>query len=232
MLLGVYMSIQSDLRKLVNPKRAKILARFFKTGKGDYAEGDVFLGLTAAQSREIVKKHYPNTNFKELQKLLKSKIHEDRSVALGILFKKYEDSNNKKKIVNFYLKNLKGVNNWDLVDGSADKILGSYLIDKDKSLLYKLAKSKSIWERRIAIIATFWFIRDSKFDDTIKIIELLLDDKHDLIHKACGWMLREVGKRNVSVLRKFLRKHHKTMPRTMLRYSIERFSKAERKKWM
>lgn len=227
------MTIESDIHKVATPARAKLLQRYFKTGKGEYGEGDVFLGLTTAQAGDIMKK-YKDADFGALERVLRTNIHEYRWVALGILRRKYEkaDEKERKKIVDFYIKNMKYVNNWDLVDGSAGTILGSYLFDKDRSFLYKLAKSKSVWERRIAIMSTSYFIQNNQFDDTIKITELLLDDEHDLIHKACGWMLREIGKRDASVLRKFLKKHHKTMPRTMLRYSIEKLSKAEREKWM
>ncbi len=227
------MSVESDLHNAGDPTRAKTLSRFFKTGKGEYGEGDVFIGLTVPQVREIAIKHL-STDKKILKKMLENKIHEYRLTALLILVEKYKksDSNEKRKIIDFYLKNIRYVNNWDLVDLSADKILGDYLFDKDKSLLYKLAKSSNLWERRVSIISTFHFIKNNQFEDTIKITETLMKDSHDLIQKACGWMLREMGKRNVSVLKNFLDKYHKDMPRTMLRYSIEKFSKVERSKWM
>ena len=225
------MTIFSDLRKEASPSKAKIYARFFKTGKGEYGEGDVFLGLTVPKTREIAGK-YIDLDYGNLERLLKSKIHEERLIALLILVERFKKTDDKKEIVDFYLKSLKYVNNWDLVDLSADKILGNYLLDKDKSLLYKLVKSENIWERRIAMISTLHFIRNNKFDDTIRIARILMNDSHDLIHKACGWMLREMGKRDVSVLRNFLDRYHKEMPRTMLRYSIEKFSKQEREKWM
>ena len=166
--------------------------------------------------------------------MLSSKIHEERLCALLILVDifKQSDSKNKKIIVDFYLKNIRKVNNWDLVDLSADKILGNYLIDKDKSVLYKLVKSQNIWERRISVISTFAFIKNNKFDDTIKISEILLNDKHDLIQKAVGWMLREMGKRDEKVLIKFLDKHYRTMPRTMLRYVVERLDEKKKEGYM
>ncbi|MDP7244096.1 MAG: DNA alkylation repair protein [Flavobacteriales bacterium] len=225
--------IKNDLQKLGNPKLAKILSRFFKMGKGEYGYGDVFLGIKVGPQRKIVKK-YSQATLKDLQKLLSSKIHEERLTSLFILIDKYKkaDEKNKKEVVDFYLKNTKNINNWDLIDLSAGKILGNYLLEKDKSILYKLAKSNSVWERRIAIISTFEFIRNNKFESTLKISEMLLEDKHDLVHKAVGWMLREIGKRNQAVEEKFLKKHCKKMPRTMLRYAIERFDESKRKYYL
>jgi|TARA_Y100000310_G_scaffold341861_1_gene442562 3-methyladenine DNA glycosylase AlkD len=225
--------IKNDLQKLGNPKLAKILSRFFKTGKGEYGYGDVFLGIKVGPQRKIVKK-YSQATLKDLQKLLSSKIHEERLTSLFILIDKYKkaDEKNKKEVVDFYLKNTKNINNWDLIDLSAGKILGNYLLEKDKSILYKLAKSNSVWERRIAIMSTFEFIRNNKFESTLKISEMLLEDKHDLVHKAVGWMLREIGKRNQAVEEKFLKKHYKKMPRTMLRYAIERFDESKRKYYL
>ncbi|MEK6968554.1 MAG: DNA alkylation repair protein [Nanoarchaeota archaeon] len=222
--------IKKDLQLLANPRKAKFLAGFFKTGKGQYAEGDVFLGITVPEQREVAKKHI-NSSLAELELLLKSPIHEFRLTALLIAVLKY-DKTNDEKIAMWFLKNSKSANNWDLVDLSADKILGKYLLNKDRSVLYKLAKSKNLWERRISIVSTFAFIRAEMFDDTLKICELLMYDKHDLIHKACGWMLREVGKREEKVLRKFLDSHSKRMPRTMLRYSIERLDEKSKRKYM
>ncbi|MBI2232868.1 MAG: DNA alkylation repair protein [Candidatus Aenigmarchaeota archaeon] len=225
--------IEKDLQSLSNPQKAKILSRFFKTGKGQYGEGDIFLGLQVPQSREIANK-YITANFTTIKKLLQSKIHEHRLVALLILVEKFRkaDEKNRKLIVDFYLKNTNFINNWDLVDLSADKIPGEYLFDKEKSLLYKLAKSKNLWEKRIAIVSTFAFIKKNRFKETFKITRLLLEDKHDLIHKACGWMLREVGKRNQKEEEKFLRQHYKKMPRTMLRYAIERFDEKKKEFYM
>jgi len=220
--------IKQELLNLQNPEKAKIHQRFFKTGKGEYGEGDKFLGITVPEQRKIAKE-YPNLNLKEIQQLLSSNIHEHRLTSLFILINKYKDTKNKEEIFNFYLKNTKNINNWDLVDTSAGAILGDYLFEKDKSLLYKLAKSDNLWERRIAIIATFRFIKNNKFEDTIKISEILLNDKHDLIHKAVGWMLREIGKRDQKTEEDFLKKYYKKMPRTMLRYAIERFEENKRK---
>ena len=226
-------NLKKDLARFGNPKNAKILSGFFKTGRGQYGYGDVFLGAKVPETR-IVAKKFNELNLKDLKKLLSSKIHEERLCALLILVEQYKksDSKNKKVIVDFYLQNTQKVNNWDLVDLSADKILGNYLIDKDKSVLYELVKSQNLWERRISIVSTFAFIRNNKFDDTIKISEILLNDKHDLIQKAVGWMLREIGKRDKNVLIKFLNKNYKKMPRTMLRYAIERLDKKRKESYM
>jgi len=223
----------ADFQKLRNPQKAKILSRFFKTGKGEYGEGDIFLGITVPQTRAIAKK-YTHLNLKDLEKLLSSKIHEYRLIALLILIENYKKASieNKNLIFNFYIKNTKFINNWDLVDLSAPHIVGNFLLDKDKSILYNLAKSSNLWEKRIAIISTYAFIRLYKFKHTLKISEILMNDNHDLIHKAVGWMLREVGKRNKDVEEKFLNQHYKKMPRTMLRYAIEKFDNNKRKKYL
>ena len=218
-----------EIQQLKNPKKAKILARFFKTGKGEYGEGDIFLGITVPQQRQIAKKD-SDLEREKLQKLLNSKIHEYRLTALLILIIQYQKANEKKKekIFKFYLSNTKNINNWDLVDLSAPNIVGDYLLNEDRKILYQLAKSKNLWERRIAIMTTYTFIKNNDFNDTFKIAEILLQDKHDLIHKAVGWMLREVGKKDQKVEEQFLRKHYRQMPRTMLRYAIERFSEGKR----
>lgn len=224
-----------ELQKESDPEKAKNLSWFFKTGKGQYGEGDVFLGITVPRLREISKK-YQNLDLKELQKLLESKIHEHRLSALMILRFKYENKNTneklKKEIVHFYLLNTKKINNWDLVDLSCHYILGNYLLDKDRDILYKLARSTNLWEKRIAIISTFEFMRNNQFDDSLKICEILLNDKHDLIHKAVGWALREIGKKDKQKEINFLDKHYKAMPRTMLRYAIEKFTDSERKHYL
>ncbi len=220
--------LKQDLQKLANKEKAIVYSRFFKTAPGEYGYGDIFLGLSVPQQREIAKK-YSNINLNDIQKLLKSKIHEHRLTALLILIEKYKKTNNKKEFINFYLNNTKYINNWDLVDLSAHQILGNYLVDKDKSILYKLAKSNSLWERRISIIATYHFIKNNKFDETLKISKILLNDNHDLIQKAVGWMLRELGKISNETEEKFLNLHYKNMPRTMLRYAIERFDENKKK---
>ncbi len=220
--------IKEELLNLKDLEKAEILSRFFKTGKGEYGEGDIFLGIIVPKQRKVAKK-YLNLGLEEIQKLLSSKIHEHRLTSLFILIDKYKKSDNKKEIFDFYLKNTKNINNWDLVDLSAGNVLGNYLLEKDKSILYELAKSNNLWERRISIVSTFAFIKNNKFEDTLKISEILLNDKHDLIHKASGWMLREIGKRNQEIEEEFLKKYYKKMPRTMLRYSIEKFDEDKRK---
>ena len=225
--------VYKELKSKANPKQAKNLQRFFKTGLGEYGEGDIFLGLKVGGSREIAKK-YQNLSLKETEKLLHSKIHEERLIALLILIHKFQTDKEdlKEKIFKLYLKNTKYINNWDLVDLSAHKIIGEYLRNKSKKILYKLVKSENIWERRIAVLTTFQFIKDNEFKESLKISKLLLKDKHDLIHKAVGWMLREIGKRSLVTEEKFLKTHYKKMPRTMLRYAIERFPEKRRQAYL
>jgi 3-methyladenine DNA glycosylase AlkD len=227
------MQIEEDLKELENPKKAKVLSRFFKTGKGEYGDGDIFLGVMVPETRKVARKH-KNLKLVEIQKLLNSKIHEHRLAALLILVEKYSkgDEKERKRIFEFYLQNARKVNNWDLVDLSAPKIVGLHLLDKKRAVLRKLAKSKNLWKKRIAIISTFAFIREGDCAETLKISEMLLDDEHDLIHKAVGWMLREVGKKDQKEEEKFLMKHYKKMPRTMLRYAIEKFDKKKREFYM
>ena len=222
-----------ELQSLENPKQKEILQSFFKTGEGEYGEGDIFLGIKVPDQRKIAKK-YTGLSLAKIQELLNSKIHEYRLTGLIILTNKYKKSHqeNKANLFNFYLKNTKNINNWDLVDLTAPNIVGDFLFDKNKDTLYKLVRSKNLWEKRIAIISTLHFIKKQEFEDTLTISELLLKDSHDLIHKAVGWMLREVGKKDIEVLKKFLKQHYKNMPRTMLRYSIEKFPEEERKKWL
>ncbi len=221
--------IQKSLRELANPAKAKILQGFFKTGKGQYGEGDIFLGVTVPQSRNIAKK-FKTLTLSEIKSLLTSKIHEERLIAILLLVHNYP--NNQEKIYSFYLNNTNQINNWDLVDLSAPNIIGTHLLNKDKSILYTLAKSENLWEKRIAIVSTFTFIRNNQFQDTIEISKILLNDKHDLIHKATGWMLRELGKRNLPLLETFLKQNYKQIPRTTLRYAIERFPEEKRKVYL
>jgi 3-methyladenine DNA glycosylase AlkD len=223
-----------DLRKEVelsaNPERAAVLQRFFKTGPGQYGEGDVFVGIVVPVSRKIAKK-YASLPYDGVTMLLKSKIHEERLIALLILIAQFEKgyAREKEQIFNLYLNHTAFINNWDLVDLSAEKIVGAYLNEKPKTILYKLAHSRSLWERRISIVSTFHYIKQGEYEDTLAIAAILLEDKEDLIHKATGWMLREVGKRcSVEAEEIFLRKYHRKMPRTMLRYSLERFSQEKR----
>ena len=229
----MYDSIISDLKKLANKRKAKIMSGFFKTKKGEYGEGDIFLGITVPDQRRVAKK-YKDSSFDDIKKLLANKIHEHRLTGLLILVEKFNESDElqRKKIIDLYLNNIRYINNWDLVDLSADKILGEYILGKNKSILKRMAVSKNLWEKRIAIVSTFAFIKQNKFDDTLKISKLLLYNRHDLIHKAVGWMLREVGKRDKKAEISFLKKHYKKMPRTMLRYSIEKFSEDEKKFFM
>lgn len=227
------MTVQSDLQKIANPRKAQNSAWFFKTGKGQYGEGDVFIGITVPDQRAIAKK-YTDLPLSEIEKLIKSPIHEYRLTGFMILVYVFEkaDEQKRKHIYNFYLAHATCANNWDLVDSSAH-IVGGYLLDKkDRKILVKLAKSKNLWERRIAIIATHVFIKRDDFVMTFHVADMLMGDTHDLIHKAVGWMLREVGKRNQPAEEEFLKKHYKTMPRTMLRYAIERFSPSKRAFYM
>src|SRR3989344_4762010 len=227
-------NLKKEMLELASAEKAKVSSWFFKTGKGQYGEGDVFLGLTVPEQRLIAKK-YVDLPFPDIKKLLDSKYHEHRLTGLLILVKRYEKANDekeKKQIIDFYLKSRRAVNNWDLVDLSAPRMLGEYLYGKDKAILYRFAYSQNLWERRIAVLATFWFISKGKFEDSLKIAKLLVTDQHDLIHKAVGWMLREIGKRDEKELIKFLDKHYKKMPRTMLRYSIERLGEKKKKHYM
>ncbi|MFS4460229.1 DNA alkylation repair protein [Bdellovibrio sp. HCB2-146] len=223
------MGIHQDISKLRNPEKAKFMLRFFKTGPGEYGEGDIFLGLTVPQSRGIVRK-YRDLPLSEVTALLKSKYHEERLIALLILNYQFQKGTPavRKKIYQTYVKHKKFVNNWDLVDSSAEYIMGRYLFEQDRKILYKLVKSKSVWDRRIAVMTTFHFIRQGEFDETLKLAKLLLKDDHDLIHKAVGWMLREIGERDSKIEMAFLDKYSSEMPRTMLRYAIEKFPEKKR----
>ena len=225
--------LKTDLKKLSTKKRAKALQWFFKTGPGEYGQGDVFMGVTVPDIRGVAKK-YRNLSFVNIKSLLKSKIHEERLVALLILVHNFQKGSDKdkEKIFKFYLKNTKDINNWDLVDLSCHKIVGAWLFDKPRKVLYGLAKSKNLWEKRISIISTAYFIGRGDFRDTLKISKILLKDSHDLIHKAVGWMLREVGNRSRKIEEKFLKLHYKKMPRTMLRYAIEKFPEKRRQAYL
>lgn len=228
-----YREINEHLLSLADPEIASHSQRFFKTAPGEYGFGDKFLGIRVPVIRQAVKK-FEITPLPVTTKLLKSEYHEIRLFALLLLVSHFSnaDENGQEKIYNQYLKNTRYINNWDLVDSTAHKIVGAYLENKDRAVLSTLSKSTSLWQRRIAIISTFHFIRKSQFDDTLNISQQLLDDQEDLIHKAVGWMLREVGKRDKAVETSFLQKHYQTMPRTMLRYAIEKFSQEERQKYL
>lgn len=225
--------IKSDLRKYSDKKKAALLQGFFKTQAGEYAEGDVFLGITVPVLRTVARQ-YHGLSLDEILTLLKSRIHEERFLSLLILVGKYHEGDlpEKEKIYKAYLKHSKYINNWDLVDVTAKHIVGAFLKDKDRAPLYKLARSACLWERRIAVLSTFHFIANNDFDDSLKIAEILLRDRHDLIHKAVGWMLREVGKKDMACEERFLKKHYPSMPRTMLRYAVERFPETKRQAYL
>jgi len=225
--------IRKRLQDLEDREKAKILQRFFKTGPGEYGEGDHFLGIPVPRLRKL-SKECDEMDLGEMEALLKSPVHEERLLALLILIRKYnrEDEAGKKKVYGLYLKNTRWINNWDLVDLSAPNIVGEFLINKNRKPLYRLAHSRVLWERRVAILATFQFIKQQQFDETLRISEILLCDKEDLTQKAVGWMLREVGKRDTAAEETFLRKHYRQMPRTMLRYAIERFPADKRELFM
>ena len=225
--------VKSDLQEASDPLHAEKLQDFFKTGKGEYGEGDIFLGARVPEQRRIAKKHR-NIPLKDVLDLLRSDIHEHRLTSLFILTDQYvkADKQKKEEIVNLYLDNTGFINNWDLVDSSAHKILGAWLIDKPRDILYSLAKSESVWERRISIISTFSFINEGDLADAVALAKILINDEHDLIHKACGWVLREVGKKNNDKLISFLDKYYLKMPRTMLRYAIEKLPETQRKHYL
>lgn len=228
--------IKNRLKFFARPEKVSIYQNFFKTGKGQYGEGDIFWGITVPDQQRVVKE-FKDVSIDTILELLKSKIHEHRLTAVMMLTHKFQKSDNdiQEKIYKLYLKNAKFINNWDLVDSSAHIIVGGYLYENkiDRVILGRFAKSKNLWEKRISIIATYYFIRKGEYKDTFKICEILLNDSHDLIHKACGWMLREVGKRvNQKKEEEFLNKHYKNMPRTMLRYAIERFEENKRQYYL
>jgi 3-methyladenine DNA glycosylase AlkD len=226
-------SIRKTLQQHADKKQAKLLQRFFKTGPGEYAEGDIFIGIKVPLIREVAKK-YQDSNYETISSLLKSDIHEERFLALIILISRYhkETSPGKEKIYKLYLKHTKYINNWDLVDVSAKRIVGAFLMHRNKAPLHKMVKSRYLWERRIAVLSTFYFIENNNFDHSLKIARALLSDQHDLIHKAAGWMLREIGKKNMAVEERFLKQHYNVMPRTMLRYAIEKFPENKRKVYL
>ncbi|NLY24320.1 MAG: DNA alkylation repair protein [Bacteroidales bacterium] len=227
-------SIKEQLRQLGNPAKADHSAYFFKTGKGEYGEGDRFIGCTVPETRSVAKINR-DTPLTELEKLLADEMHECRLCALIILVEQFKQADGQKRevIVDFYLSHTTRINNWDLVDLSSYLIVGEWLKGKDdRTLLYRLAASSLLWDQRIAVVSTMAFIRNNDFSDTLRLSEIFLTHKHDLMHKACGWMLREVGKRDESTLTGFLESHCMVMPRTMLRYAIERLSPEQKKKYM
>ena len=225
-----YSKIIKELRGLSDDEKKTVLPRFFKTGKGEYGEGDRFLGVIVPNTRKVAKNH-KDSPYIVIEMLLESEWHECRLCALLMLIEKYRKEPD--QVVQFYLTHTKGINNWDLVDLSAPYILGDYLKDKtDRNVLYDLAGSSVMWERRIAVVSTLMLIRHGQFDDTIRLAEALIDSKHDLMQKSIGWMLREVGKRDKGLLVQFIEKHKHEMPRTMLRYAIEKFPEPERREFM
>jgi 3-methyladenine DNA glycosylase AlkD len=226
--------IIKDLQQYSSREKSKILQRFFKTGKGEYGEGDIFVGITVPNIRSVAKKYYKEISFDELNDFVSSEIHEFRMFGLLTLTYKFEKAGEKLKeeIYNYYLKNTKYINNWDLVDVTAPKIVGKYLKDRPRDILFELVKSENMWEQRIAILSTFVFIKNDQFEEILDFSKKLINHEHDLIHKALGWMLREVGKRDIDVLRKFLDEYHTAMSRVMLRYAIEKLEKSERDEYM
>ena len=226
--------VQQALRSNADPAKAQQFKKFFKTGKGEYAEGDQFLGITVPVQRTIAKQ-FADLPLKDLSTLLKSPIHEERLTALLILIAQFKSAEDQGRgaIYTFYLKHAACINNWDLVDSSAHHIVGAFIEGKDIDVLKRLARSKLLWERRIAMVATWHSIHQGQHEPALTIAAMLLEDKEDLMHKATGWMLREVGKRaSVKALEGFLKQHHKIMPRTMLRYAIEHFPEEKRKAYL
>jgi len=225
--------IKQELRQLADPEQAAHLQRFFKTGPGEYGQGDCFLGIRVPQLRRLAKTHC-DLSLTDAARLLHSKFHEQRMVALLILTCRFPRAHaeEQNRIYQFFLDNTRWINNWDLVDVTVPQVVGSFLLARDRTPLYSLAVSQSLWERRMAIIATFAFVKHHQFEDTLKIADLLIDDSHDLIHKAVGWMLREVGKRDRSVMEAFLIPRCAKMPRTMLRYAIEKLPEPRRQAYL
>ncbi|MHB1347130.1 MAG: DNA alkylation repair protein [Candidatus Humimicrobiaceae bacterium] len=227
--------LKEEVSNLGSPQKAKSSEWFFKTGKGEYAEGDKFAGLTTPESKAIAKKYADLLDVEDLKELLISDIHEERIIAIILLKEKYKkgDEKIKKKIFDIYISNTGHINNWDIVDISAEYIVGDYLENKEKDILFDFSRSALIWERRISIMSTFGYIKKGKPELTLKLAEILLDDKQDLIHKAVGWMLREIGKRcSQKILEEFLKKHYERIPRTALRYAIEKFPEPLRRKYL
>jgi 3-methyladenine DNA glycosylase AlkD len=226
-------TVRRELRQCADPGQAAVLKRFFKTGPGEYGEGDVFIGVRVPEIRRLVRLHQ-DLPLGQSERLLHSPVHEERLLALCLLVRQYEGSGEtlRRQIYRLYLKNLPHINNWDLVDCSAPHIVGRHLLGRSRAPLYRLAASRSLWARRIAVLATFYFIQQGDFADTLRLAKQLLGDPEDLIHKAVGWMLREVGKRSPHTAEAFLQRHCRAMPRTMLRYAVEKFPAAKRKKYL
>ena len=231
----MYNQIVAELQTYINPEKAAFFPNFFKSGKGQYGEGDQFWGITVPHQRLVVKKFAKDASLNDITLLITNPIHEQRLTGFLMLVAKYQKASKeeKSKLYLYYLQNTKCANNWDLVDSSAHYIVGEYLLEKeDKEILYTLSESSNLWEQRISIMSTFAFIKKNKFDDALIISAMLLDHKHDLIHKAVGWMLREIGKRDKETLTRFLLTRYRLMPRTMLRYAIEKFPEPERQAYL
>ncbi|TSC76012.1 MAG: putative DNA alkylation repair enzyme [Parcubacteria group bacterium Gr01-1014_31] len=226
-------ALRRRLRQQASGAKAKVLQRFFRTGPGEYGEGDIFLGVTVPQTRAVARQ-FTDLALADVARLLSSAIHEERLCALLILVHRFQigDEREQYRVFQFYLRHLRRVNNWDLVDLSAVNIVGAYLVGRPTALLARLAQSRNVWERRVAIVATFAFIRAGRFRPTFTLAQVLMADRHDLIHKAVGWMLREVGKRDAAALESWLRPRYQKMPRTMLRYAIERFPPPRRRAYL
>ncbi|NLZ52418.1 MAG: DNA alkylation repair protein [Thermoanaerobacteraceae bacterium] len=235
MILSYVEIIKEELKKHINEEKAAFLPEFFQAFEGGYGEGDHFLGVVVPDQRKVARKYYKFVSMKDIEELLNEPYHEYRLTALFMMVYKFEKSKDEKEreeIVNTYLNNIGAVNNWDLVDSSAPQILGPFLWDKNKGILYEMARTPDLWKQRIAIMSTFYFIKQGEFNDTLKIAKMLLNHEHDLIHKAVGWMLREIGKRDFEVEYNFLKENYKVMPRTMLRYAIEKFEPELRQKFL
>ncbi len=231
----MYTKITEDLKDLIVPGKKVILQRFFKTGPGEYGEGDTFIGVTMPNIRKVSKRYTRESTLEDIEQLLRSGVHEYRMTALILLVNKFEktvDKNEKENYVSYYLDHVKYIDNWDLVDVTCYKILGPWLYTRDRTVLYELAKTDHLWSQRIAMITTMFFIREHDYTDTLRLSDILLEHPHDLIHKAVGWMLREVGNRDPKTERSFLATRYERMPRTMLRYAIEKFPETERRAYL
>ena len=234
-IMNCIQAVKDELQNYIDSEKAGFLPRFFKTGPGEYGEGDRFIGVTVPNQKKAARKYYKDISLDEVGQLLQEPIHEYRLTALFMLVLKYEKlrtETERKAVTDLYLSSTSCINNWDLVDSSAHKILGPYFWDKDKELLYEFANSGDLWKQRIAIITTYHFIRNLQFEDTLNIAKILLHHKHDLIHKAVGWMLREIGNRDFATEFNFLKEHYRQMPRTMLRYAVEKFEEGLRQQFL
>jgi 3-methyladenine DNA glycosylase AlkD len=232
--MNITKQIKEDLAIFTNINNIQTYKRFFKTKAGEYAHKDIFLGIKVPDIRKIVKKYFLDLCFSHINEFLHSPYHEYRMFALLVLTYQYKSKklNKKEEIFNFYIQNISWVNNWDLIDVTSPHIIGNYLIKKDKSILYEFARSNNLWKKRVAIISTFAFINNENYQDTIKIADILLKDEHDLIHKAVGWAIRNVGKKDENTMIEFLNQRYKKMPRTMLRYAIEKLPENSRQNYL